>query len=190
MAATKAAKFGLGVYWPDDYTDYLVHFHEPFAVFRIEADREGPILLWCMGGGDLAGFSDQEFSRFLGEAEAFLALEGVIHLGADRHAEFRESRAPFPPCLVVSNRSNTFSAIVGLGERPFTATFNPDESGPLFLDFDVGFDGATDALIGEISRSAELFYEEFYDRQIFLENLEKTRKRRQLKGDPDLHSLN
>ena len=45
-------------------------------------------------------------------------------------------------------------------------------------------------MIEEIARSAEVFYEEFYDRQSFLENQEKTRKRRQLQGDPDLHSLN
>ncbi len=43
MPAKEPQKFGLGAYWPDDYTDYLVHFHDPFAVFRIEADREGPI---------------------------------------------------------------------------------------------------------------------------------------------------
>ena len=190
MAGKETAKFGLGVYWPDDYTDYLVHFREPFAVFRLEVDREGPILLWGMGNGDLAGFSDLEISRFLGEVESFLTLEGIGSLGTGRHAEYRESRAPFPPCLVVSNRSSPFSAVVGLGERPFSATFNPDESGPLFLNLDVWFEGATDSMIEEIGRSAEMFYEEFYDRQIFLENQEKTRKRRQLRGDPDLHSLN
>ena len=46
MPANAPQKFGLGAYWPDDFTDYLVHFHDPFAVFRIEADREGPILFW------------------------------------------------------------------------------------------------------------------------------------------------
>lgn len=190
MGGKEAVQFGLGVYWPDDYTDYLVHFHDPFAVFRLETDREGAILLWGMGHGDLAGLSDQEISRFLGKVETFLTLEGIGNLGTGRHAEYRESRAPFPPCLVVSNRSSAFSAVVGLGERPFAAYFNPDESGPLFLDYDVWFDGATDAMIAEIGRSAEVFYEEFYDRQIFLETREKTRKRRQIQGDPDLHSLN
>lgn len=190
MAGNQVAKFGLGVYWPDDYTDYLVHFHDPFAVFRLETDREGPVLLWGMGRGGLAGLSDKETSRFLGEVETFLALEGVGNLGTGRHAEYRESRVPFPPSLVVSNRSNLSSAVVGLGERPFAAYFNPDESGPLFLDLDVWFDGANDSIIAEISRSAEIYYEEFYDRQIFLEAREKTRKHRQLKGDPDLHSLN
>ena len=114
MAGKETAKFGLGVYWPDDYTDYLVHFHDPFAVFRLETDREGPVLLWGMGNGDLTGFSDLELSRFLGEVESFLTLEGIGNLGTGRHAEYRESRAPFPPCLVVSNRSSTAS-------RPWSA---------------------------------------------------------------------
>ncbi len=190
MSTHKPVKFGLGVYWPDDYTDYLVHFRDPFAVFRIEADRTGPVLLWGMGGADLSGLSDQETSRFLGEVESFLALEGIGDLGTGRHAEYRESGAPFPPCLVVSNRSSSFSAVVGLGARPFAAIFSPDEKGPLFLDFDVWFEGATESQIEEIGRSAETFYEEFYERQIFLENQEKTRNRRQLRGDPELHSLN
>ena len=113
MAAKKPQKFGLGAYWPDDYTDYLVHFHDPFIVFRIEADRNGPILLWGSPSDGLADLGDPEFSRLLEAAELFLALEGVGELGGERHAEYRESYVPFPPCLVVSNRSNAFSAVVG-----------------------------------------------------------------------------
>ena len=190
MASKEPQKFGLGVYWPDDYTEYLVHFHEPFAVFRIEADREGPILLWGMGGSLPVDFSDQELSRFLEAAETFLSLEGIGELGTGRHAEYRESQVPFPPCLVVSNRSSVFSAVVGLGERPFAAYFNPDDSQSLFADFDVWFEGATGSMIEEIGRSAEIFYEEFYDRQVYLEEQEKKRKGNTFKGDPDLHSRN
>ena len=190
MPAKKPQKFGLGAYWPDDYTDYLVHFHDPFAVFRIEADREGPILFWGSLSDGLAGLDDHRFSRLLAAAERFLALEGVGGLSGERHAQYRESRVPFPPCLVVSNSSNAFSAVVGLGEKPFAAYFNLDETGPLFLDFDVWFDGATDSMIEEIGRSAESYYEEFYDRQVFLDEQEKEKKGRGFLGDPGMHSRN
>jgi hypothetical protein len=190
MPANKPQKFGLGAYWPDDFTDYLVHFHDPFAVFRVEADREGPILFWGSPSDGLADLGDQEFSRLLEAAELFLALEGVGGLGGERHAQYRESRIPFPPCLVVRNRSNAFSAVVGLGEEPFAAYFNPDETGPLFVDFDVWFEGATESLIEEIGRSAESYYEEFYDRQIFLDEREEEKKKRGFPGDPGLHSRN
>lgn len=190
MPGKKPEKFGLGAYWPDDYTDYLVHFHDPFAVFRIEVDREGPILFWGSLSDGLAGLGDQEFSRLLAAAELFLALEGVGGLGGERHAEFRESHIPFPPCLVVRNRSSSFSAVVGLGEKPFAAYFNPDETGPLFLDFDVWFEGATESVIEEIGRSAESYYEEFYDRQIFLDEQQKGTEGLGFKGDPGMHSLN
>jgi len=190
MSEKQPQKFGLGAYWPDDYTDYLVHFHDPFAVFRIESDREGPILFWGSPSDGLGDLDDHAFSRLLAAAEVFLALEGVGGLGGKRHAEYRESRIPFPPCLVVSNRSIPFSAVVGLGDRSFAAYVNPDESGPLFLDFDVWFEGATESLIEEMGRSAESYYEEFYDRQIFLDQQEKERKGKGFRGDPEMHSRN
>jgi len=190
MPAKNAQKFGVGAYWPDDYTDYLVHFHDPFAVFRIEADRTGPILLWGSPSAGLAKFDDHELSRLLEAAELFLALEGLGELSGERHAEYRESQIPFPPCLVVSNRSSAFSAVVGLGEKPFAAYFNPDESGPLFLDFEFWFDGATESLVEKIERSAETYYEEFYERQIFLDEQEKEKKGRGFRGDPGMHSKN
>ena len=48
MDTPRAPRFGLGIYWPDDYTDYLVHFGEPFEVFRLELDRDpkGPMVFW------------------------------------------------------------------------------------------------------------------------------------------------
>jgi hypothetical protein len=81
-------------------------------------------------------------------------------------------------------------AWVVLGEEPFAAYFNPDETGPLFVDFDVWFEGSTESLIEEIGRSAESYYEEFYDRQIFLDEREEEKKKRGFPGDPGLHSRN
>jgi hypothetical protein len=190
MAGKEPQKFGLGAYWPDDYTDYVVHFQDPFVVFRIESDRNGPLLLWGSPSDGLASLDDHEFSHLLEAAETFLALEGVGELSGERHAEYRESHVPFPPCLVVSNRSNAFSAVVGLGEKPFAAYFNPDETGPLFIDIDFWFEEKTESLIEQIGRSAESYYEEFYERQMFLDAQENEKKGRGFRGDPGMHSKN
>ena len=72
-------------------------------------------------------------------------------------------------------------------ERP---RFNPEETGPLFLNFDVWFGGATESLIEELGRSAESYYEEFYDRQTFLDEQETEKRGRGFPGDPGMHSRN
>ncbi|BET65571.1 hypothetical protein ASA1KI_04890 [Opitutales bacterium ASA1] len=167
MDKPRASRFGLGIYWPDDYTDYLVHFHEPFEVFRIELDRdsEGPILFWVAPDSPFELMGDEAFETFARAARKFLGLSELIPLGSNRQIELRTTEVPFPPILMTSNRSDKFYAIVGLGDEPFTAYISADENDPLISDIEIGFSTESPSIATELGDYAESFYNEFYDRQ-------------------------
>jgi hypothetical protein len=174
MDNPRVPRFGLGIYWPDDYTDYLVHFHEPFEVFRLELDREGPMIFWVAPDSPYETMSDETFETFARAARRHLGIEEIVELGTSRQVDLRVTEVPFPPILMVSNREEKFHAIVGLGAEPFTAVLSADEAEPLIADVDLHFESQSPGIGNELSEYAESFYNEFYDRQDFLDK----------KGDP------
>lgn len=169
MDTPRAPQFGLGIYWPDDYTDYLVHFHEPFEVFRLELDREGPMIFWIAPDSPYESMSDEKFEEFVRAARKHLGVEELVELGTNRQVELRVTEVPFPPLLMVSNRAEKFHAIVGLGEEPFTAYIAADESEPLISSVELGFESEAPGLTNELGEYAETYYNEFYDRQDVLD---------------------
>ncbi len=173
METPRAPRFGLGIYWPDDYTDYLVHFHEPFEVFRIELDREGPMIFWVAPESPFESMPDEEFEAFVREARKHLGVEELIELGTGRQVELRVTEVPFPPLLMVSNRQEHFHAVVGLGDEPFTAHVSSDENEPLITEIELGFESESPGISNELNDFAEAYYNEFYDRQDVLDKKNK-----------------
>jgi hypothetical protein len=177
MDVPRAPRFGLGIYWPDDYTDYLVHFHEPFEVFRLELDQEGPMIFWVAPGSPYEAMTDDEFEIFVRAARKFLGIEELVELGTARQVELRVTEVPYPAVLMVSNRGEQFHAVVGLGEEPFTAHIGSDESEPLVTDLSLGFESESPGIRSELSEFAEAYYNEFYDRQDVLEKKNQEQQR-------------
>lgn len=173
MDTPRAPRFGLGIYWPDDYTDYLVHFHEPFEVFRVELDREGPMLFWVAPESPFESMSDEQFEAFVREARKHLGVEELVELGTTRQVELRVTEVPFPPLLMVSNRQEHFHAVIGLGDEPFTAYVSADENEPLITDIELGFESESPGITNELNDFAESYYNEFYDRQDALDKKNK-----------------
>lgn len=174
----RAPRFGLGVYWPDDYTDYLVHFDEPFEIFRLELDR-GPneaIIFWVAPNSHLERISDQDFDLFAREARKYLGQEELVELGTQRRVELRVTEVPFPPVMMASNRHEKFHAIVGLGAEPFTAYVGNDESEALITDIALGFESQSPMLGSDLVEFCEAYYHEFYDRQELLEKRNKEKR--------------
>jgi hypothetical protein len=174
--------FCLGIYWPDDYTDYLVHMHEPFEVFRLEVDQEGAIVFWVAPESHFETMLDEQFDAFVREAKQYLGMEELVELGTARPVELRVTSVPFPPVLMMSNRHEQFHAIVGLGDEPFTALLSADESEPLIADVAIGFPSESVSIVTELSEFAEAYYNEFYDRQDALEKMTEQQKRRERRG--------
>ncbi|HEX9783058.1 MAG TPA: hypothetical protein VGA56_10080 [Opitutaceae bacterium] len=179
MDTPRAPRFGLGIYWPDDYTDYLVHYHEPFEVFRLEldCDPEGPIILWVAPDSPFESMGEEQFEALARSARKFLGLEELIPLGSTRQIELRVTAVPFPPIMMTSNRSEKFYAIVGLGEEPFTAYISSDESEPLIAEIEIGFPSDSPSVATELTEYAESFYNEFYDRQDVLDKKSEQQQR-------------
>lgn len=171
MDTSRAPRFGLGIYWPDDYTDFLVHFHEPFEVFRLELDRdpEGPIIFWVAPDSPFETMLEESFEDFVRAARKHLGLEELVPLGTQRPIELRITEVPFPPLMMVSNRTENFFAIVGLGEEPFTAYIGADETEPLVTEIEAGFPSESPTIMTELTSFAESYYNEFYDRQDVLD---------------------
>jgi hypothetical protein len=169
MDNTRVPRLGLGIFWPDDYTDYLVHFHEPFEVFRLELDREGPMIFWVAPESPFETMADADFEEFARAARKHLGVEEMVELGTNRQVDLRVTEGPFPPVLMVSNRPEKFHAVVGLGSEPFTAVLSSDESEPLIADFELGFESHAPEAVNELSDYAEAYYNEFYDRQDLLD---------------------
>lgn len=177
-------RFALGIYWPDDYTDYLVHLDDPFEVIRLELDREGPMVFWVAPESPIESMLEESFDAFVREARQFLGVEGVVELGTTRQVELRVTSVPFPPVLMVGNGHENFHAIVGLGQEPFTALLSSDESEPLIAEVAVGFESDSVSIVSELSEFAEAYYNEYYDRQDVLEkNTEKQQRRERRGGD-------
>jgi hypothetical protein len=173
MDTPRAPQFGLGIFWPDDYTDYLVHFHEPFEVFRLELDREGPMVFWVAPESPYESMTDAQFEEFARAARRYLGMEELVELGTSRQVELRVTGVPFPPLLMTSNRSANFHAIIGLGAEPFTAYLSSDENEPLVSHLELGFESQQPGLTNELSEHVETYYNEFYDRQDFLDEKNK-----------------
>jgi len=173
MDTPRAPRLGLGIYWPDDYTDYLVHFHEPFEVFRIELDREGPMIFWVAPESPFESMADEDFEEFVRAARKHLGMEELVELGTNRQVELRVTEVPFPPLLMVSNRHEHFHAVVGLGDEPFTAHVGADESEPLITEIELGFESQSPGITNELNDFAEAYYNEFYDRQDALDKKNK-----------------
>jgi len=173
MDNPRAPRFGMGIYWPDDYTDYLVHFHEPFEVFRVELDREGPMIFWVAPESPFESMPDEVFEAFVRDARKHLGVEEMVELGTSRQVELRVTEVPFPPLLMVSNRHANFHAIIGLGDEPFTAHVGADESDALITDVELGFESQSPGIANELSDFAESYYNEFYDRQDILDKKSK-----------------
>jgi hypothetical protein len=182
MESLPPPRFGLGIYWPDDYTDYLVHLHEPFEVIRLEVNPEGPIVFWVAPESPFEGMRDEPFEAFMREAKQYLGLEELVELGTTRTVELKVTAVPFPPVLMVSNRHENFHAIAGLGEEPFTALLSADESEPLIAEVAVGFHSDSVSIVSELSEFAEAYYNEYYDRQEMLEKMTEQQKRRERRG--------
>lgn len=182
MDTPRAPRFGLGIYWPDDYTDYLVHFHEPFEVFRLELDREGPLLFWVAPDSPFESMPDEQFEEFARAARKHLGLEELVELGTKRQVELRVTDVPFPPVLMVSNRTEHFHAVVGLGEEMFTAFVSEAESEPLIAEVELGFESQSPGITNELSDFAEAYYNEFYDRQEGLEKKNEKEGGRERRG--------
>jgi hypothetical protein len=185
MDTTRAPRFGLGIYWPDDYTDFLVHFHEPFEIFRLELDREGPMIFWVAPESPFESMPDIEFEAFVREARKHLGVEELVELGTNRQVELRVTEVPFPPVLMVSNRQEHFHAVVGLGEEPFTAHIGSDETEPLITEVELGFESESPGITNELTDFAEAYYNEFYDRQDVLDKKAKEQGQpgRERRGD-------
>ncbi len=179
MDTPRAPRFGLGIYWPDDFTDYLVHYHEPFEVFRLETDRDaaGPMIFWTPPDSPFESMGEEQFEAFVRSARQFLGLEELIPLGSNRQVELRTTEVPFPPILMTSNRAEKFYAIVGLGEEPFTAYISADESEALISDIEIGFPTDSPTIATELGDYAETFYNEFYDRQDVLDKKNEQQQR-------------
>jgi hypothetical protein len=177
MDAPRAPRFGFGIYWPDDYTDYLVHFHEPFEVFRLELDQEGPMIFWVPPGSPFESMPDEDFETFVRAARKYLGVEELVELGTTRQVELRVTEVPFPAVLMVSNRSENFHAVVGLGEEPFTAHIGTDENDPLVTDLALGFASDSPSINTELSEFSEAYYNEFYDRQDILDKKNREQQR-------------
>jgi hypothetical protein len=169
MDMPRAPRFGLGIYWPDDATDYLVHFHEPFEVFRLELDREGPLVFWVAPDSPFETMAESDFEQFVRAARKHLGMEELVELGTNRQVELRVTAVPFPPLLMVSNRHEHFHAVVGLGDEPFTAYVGNDDTEPLVTDVELGFTSESPGITNELSEYAEAYYNEFYDRQDVLD---------------------
>ncbi len=185
MDTPRAPRFGLGIYWPDDYTDYLVHFEEPFEVFRLELDRDpaGPMIFWIPPDSPYESMADEQFDAFVRDARKYLGLEELVPLGTTREVELRVSEVPFPPILMVSNREAKFWAVVGLGAEPFTAFISSDENEPLIANLELGFETDSLTIGAELGDFAEAFYDEFYDRHDVLEK-KNEQQGRHLPGNP------
>jgi hypothetical protein len=112
---------------------------------------------------------DEQFEEFVRAARKYLGIEELAELGTNRQVELRVTEVPFPPLLMVSNRSEKFHAIVGLGEEPFTATISADESEPLIASVELGFESEAPGITNELGEFAEAYYNEFYDRQDVLD---------------------
>lgn len=177
MEVPRAPRFGLGIYWPDDYSDYLVHFHEPFEVFRLELDHEGPMIFWVAPESPYESMSDEAFETFVRAARKYLGIEELVELGTTRQVELRVTEVPFPPVLMVSNRGESFHAVVGLGEEPFAALIGADENEPLITDLTMGFESDSPSIQTELSDFAEAYYNEFYDRQDILDKKNQEQQR-------------
>lgn len=179
MDTPRAPRFCLGIYWPDDYTDYLVHFHEPFEVFRLELDREGPIVFWVPPDSPFENMPAEAIDEFARAARMHLGMAELVELGTTREIELRISVVPFPPLLMVSNREDKFHAIVGLGDEPFTAFLAAEETEPLISDVTLGFTSQMPEVANELSDFAEAYYTEFYDRQDWLDKKNEQQKGRE-----------
>lgn len=190
MDTPRAPQFGLGIYWPDDYTDYLVHFHEPFEVFRMELDREGPMIFWVAPESPFESMPDEEFEEFVRAARRHLGVEEMVELGTNRQVELRVSEVPFPPILMVSNRQEHFHAVVGLGDEPFTAHVGTDESESLITEIELGFESQSPGITNELNDFAEAYYNEFYDRQDVLDKKNKEQGGRERRGGEHGYSRN
>lgn len=177
MDIPRAPRFGLGIYWPDDYTDYLVHFHEPFEVFRLELDQDGPMIFWVAPGSSYESMSDEDFEVFVRAARKYLGIEELVELGTARQVELRVTQVPFPAVLMTSNRGENFHAVVGLGEEPFTAYIGADENDPLVTDLFIGFETDSPSINTELNEFAEAYYNEFYDRQDLLDKKNREQQR-------------
>jgi hypothetical protein len=190
MDNTRVPRFGLGIFWPDDYTDYLVHFHEPFEVFRLELDRDGPMIFWVAPESPFETMPNEAFEEFARAARKHLGIEELVELGTSRQVDLRVTQVPFPPLLMVSNRGGAFHAIVGFGEEPFTAVIGSDESEPLIADMELGFEPHAPEAAGELSEYAEAYYDEFYDRQDALDKKNGGPGGKERRGDPPGFSRN
>jgi len=184
MDSPRAPRFGLGVYWPDDYTDYLVHFHEPTEIFRLEVDGgpDEPIVLWAAPDSPYETIPDADFDAFARAVRRYLGEEELVELGTQRRIELRITEVPFPPLLMVSNRAEKFHAIVGLGEEPFTAYLNNDASDPLIDEVVLGFESDSPLITQELADFCENYYHEFYDRQELLEKRNKEKRSLERRG--------
>ena len=178
MDTPRAPRLGLGLYWPDDYTDYLVHFHEPFEIFRLELDHgpDEPMIFWVAPNSPFETMRDDVFEEFARAARKYLGTEELVELGTTRRVELRVTEVPFPPLLMVSNRAEKFHAILGLGAEPFTAHVGNDESEPLITDIELGFETESPMISTELAGYCEAYYHEFYDRQDVLEKMNKEQR--------------
>lgn len=190
MDTPQAPRFGLGIFWPDDYTDYLVHFAEPFEVFRLELDREGPMIFWVAPDSPYESMAEEEFETFVRAARKLLGVEELVELGTTRQVELRVTEVPFPPVLMVSNRGEHFHAIVGLGEEPFTAHIGTDENEPLVTHVELGFESESPGITNELSEFAETYYNEFYDRQDVLDKKNEKQGGKERRGGEHGYSRN
>ena len=177
MEASRTPRFGLGISWPDDYTDYLVHFEEPFEVFRLELDQQGAMIFWVRSGSLFESMAEADFDGFVRAARKHLGVEQLVELGTMRPVELRVSEVPFPAVLMVSNRGEDFHAVVGFGDEPFVAVIGDDESEPLVAELTLGFDSDSPSVRTDLEGFVEAYYNEFYDRQDVLD-----KKNREPKG--------